>query len=579
MFSLVPTYATNAAAPASSVQPVTLVSRGTVSFKAVSSAAKESLGNTPNTLKSQIGNSNLLEREIPKGADIMRMETVTPALIVPVVRSSKVTTDQASGFAGWKGLTHYEQRLANNGNQFSLEPPDQGLCAGAGFVVEAVNDVLTVFDTGGNVQKGVTDLNTFFGYAAAIDRTNTLFGPMVTDPKCLFDASTGRWFLSILTLDQDPKTGSFTGATHVDLAVSNSKDPTGDWSIYTLDTTDGDGSQAAHPGCPCLGDQPLIGYNRDAFFITTNEFSLAGSDFNGAQVYALSKRDLIKGNNVAGVHIDNLKLEEGPAYSLQPAVANSPEALSKLPTGSEYFLSALQFTGILDNRIALWALTGTDTLDSSKPNVSLQYTILTSEIYGMPPAATQKVGPIPLGVANSDPENSVSTNDDRMNQVQFAGGKLYAGLNTILSVDGKTRAGIAYFVVSPAVKNGAPVGKIASQGYVAVADSYVMYPSIAVAKDGRAAMTFSLTGKDYYPSAAYAVLGGRPDVHIAAAGTEPADGMTGYTALGGDGVERWGDYSAAVSDGSTVWMAAEYTPGGQRTTLANWGTFVFKLNP
>ena len=44
------------------------------------------------------------------------------------------------------GLNHRQQRLANGGNQFSLEPPDQGLCVGNGFVVEAVNSVLRVFD-------------------------------------------------------------------------------------------------------------------------------------------------------------------------------------------------------------------------------------------------------------------------------------------------------------------------------------------------------------------------------------------------------------------------------------------------
>ncbi|HEU5199827.1 MAG TPA: hypothetical protein VFU32_09330, partial [Ktedonobacterales bacterium] len=40
------------------------------------------------------------------------------------------------------GLDFFNQRFANGGNQFSVEPPDQGLCAGNGFVVESVNDVL-----------------------------------------------------------------------------------------------------------------------------------------------------------------------------------------------------------------------------------------------------------------------------------------------------------------------------------------------------------------------------------------------------------------------------------------------------
>src|SRR3954453_17212066 len=83
------------------------------------------------------------------------------------------------------GLTHRDQRLANNGNQFSLEPPDQGLCVGSGREVEAVNDVLKVYDQAGGTGGETTDLNTFFGYPAQVDRTPDSanpFGPFVTDP-------------------------------------------------------------------------------------------------------------------------------------------------------------------------------------------------------------------------------------------------------------------------------------------------------------------------------------------------------------------------------------------------------------
>jgi len=66
-------------------------------------------------------------------------------------------------------------------------------------------------------------------------------------------------------------------------------------------------------------------------------------------------------------------------------------------------------------------------------------------------------------------------------------------------------------------------------------------------------------------------------VRLSAAGKRAADGFTGYPAYGGNGVERWGDYSVAVGDeGGTIWMAAEYIPGtfGYPPYLANWGTAV-----
>ena len=41
------------------------------------------------------------------------------------------------------GLNHFDTRFSNEGNQFSTEPPDQGLCVGNGFVLETVNSVST----------------------------------------------------------------------------------------------------------------------------------------------------------------------------------------------------------------------------------------------------------------------------------------------------------------------------------------------------------------------------------------------------------------------------------------------------
>jgi hypothetical protein len=51
--------------------------------------------------------------------------------------------------ASFEGLNHYEQRYSRGGNQFSVEPPDQGLCVGNGYELEVVNDVLNVFNGSG----------------------------------------------------------------------------------------------------------------------------------------------------------------------------------------------------------------------------------------------------------------------------------------------------------------------------------------------------------------------------------------------------------------------------------------------
>ena len=50
---------------------------------------------------------------------------------------------------------------------------------------------------------------------------------------------------------------------------------------------------------------------------------------------------------------------------------------------------------------------------------------------------------------------------------------------------------------------------------------------------------------------------------MAAAGAGPTDDLSGYAAFGGDGVARWGDYSAAVpAENGSIWIATEFIPGG-----------------
>ena len=68
------------------------------------------------------------------------------------------------------------------------------------------------------------------------------------------------------------------------------RDPTGDWSIYRIQVADdGTFSTPRHHNCPCIGDYPHIGADKYGVYLTTNEYSLFGSGFNGAQIYALPK--------------------------------------------------------------------------------------------------------------------------------------------------------------------------------------------------------------------------------------------------------------------------------------------------
>ena len=513
-----------------------------------------------------------------------------PASHVPTPADSAVFGFQAD--VGFDGLTHRDQRNASGGNQFSLEPPDQALAVGNGYVVEAVNTAIRVRKTDGTIPVPAVGLNAFFNLAPSIDRSTGVYGPFTSDPKAYYDADTQRWFVTMLEIDQDPATGALQGHSSVLIAVSQSADPTGSWYIYSLDTTNA-GDPVNHPGCPCLGDQPLIGADANGFYVTTNEFPLFTSGFNGAQVYAMSKASLESGGPVAAVSFSNIPLAEGPAYSLQPATTAPGGPHANRQGGTEYFMSALDFNNSLDNRIAVWALTNTSTLNSTAPALALQSTIIDSQVYGAPPSAQQKPGPLPLAAFIKDGGFGVKAsaqilplvdgNDDRMQQVTWADGKLWSSLNTVVKpANGVVKAGTAYFIVAPSWNGSALVGSIVKQGYLSLSNHSLIYPSVGVNSAGKGVIAFSVVGDSVYPSAAYApidAVNGAGAIRFAALGAAPDDGFSGY-AFFGSRVGRWGDYSAAVSDvDGSIWFANEYIPGGTRTLYANWGTFIGHVTP
>ena len=519
--------------------------------------------------------------------------SLVPSSHVPQPATLPVAANPAA--KAFEGLNMKDQRTANTGNQFSLEPPDQALCVGASQVIEGVNTVFSIHDKTSGARTAPMSYDMFFNGVPEINRTPGAanpFGPFVSDPKCYWDPQLNRFYMTLLELGTNPATGAFTGKSYVDIAVSKtataSPNPSG-WYLYKLDvanaggpdTTTGasGGNLASHPGCPCLGDQPLIGADKYGFFISTNEFSIAGPEFNGAQVYAFDKAALAHNIlKVQRIESPATPLAEGIAYSIQPATSPAASEWAPEANGTEYALSALDFTAKLDNRIASWAFTNTKSLTTKNPAVQVSSTVLNSEVYGQPPAVQQKPGPYPLGQSLNDKLNLLNSNDDRMQQVVYSGGRTWSALNTVVKTDNAlTTTGIAYFVVRPSPTS----TTITSQGYVAVNRNSVMFPSIGVTTGAnRAAMVFTLAGPGYYPSTAYVSLTTGTvtgPVTVYGAGAVPADGFTGYPQFGGSGVERWGDYSAAVADtDGNIWMAAEYIPGsfGYPPFLANWGTAI-----
>jgi len=169
--------------------------------------------------------------------------------------------------------------------------------------------------------------------------------------------------------------------------------------------------------------------------------------------------------------------------------------------------------------------------------------------------------------------------------LSYAGGSLYLTLATgVNDQNGNWVVGGAYIVLSPTFRGGVLAAKVLNQGYLLLNNNHLLRPEIAVNAQGVGAIAVTLAGVNWYPSAALIPFAGPVStpttLQVAAAGTLPEDGFTGYVAEGGDGVARWGDYNSAIaaSDGS-IWMAVQYIGTYPRTLNANWNTFAIHVQP
>ncbi len=537
---------------------------------------------------------------VAKSVSLSANEHLATALAAPGLSSANASSAQvlvqslaaspAAGGTGFNGMTHSDQRLANSGNQFSLEPPNPSIAVANGYVLEGVNNAVRVFSTSGAQLTPTIAANQLFGLGPTIDRTRTpnVHGVFLTDMRVFYDQDISRWFVLQRSQDEDTA-GNELSDSHMYLAVSQTADPTGTYNIYVMDT-----ANVGHAGCPCLDDFPQIGADRYGFYISSNEYSILDPNnpfFNDAVVLAISKADLAIGTAAPKASRFIVPYFTGYEFAIQPATT-PPGASPFLASGGvEFFVSS--YAVGFDNNLALWALSNTASLQNATPTMLLTRTTVSTLLHTLPPGGVvQRSGPLTLG-SQLELIDAGFFSDSRVLSTSYSGGRLFVTLaSAVADANNNQVAGGLYVVFSPTLRNGVlsatpPV----KQGYLAATNNHILRPAISVNPQGRGAIAFTLVGPDYYPTAAFVSIDinttAPPSaIQIAGAGALPEDGFSGYGPLAacptcnGNGIARWGDYSTAVTstDGS-IWLVSEYIPNLPRTPLANWGTFISQFLP
>lgn len=410
-------------------------------------------------------------------------------------------------------------QVAALGSDQSLEPPDNGLATGDGYVVELVNDSGSIWQSSGGGPPitpwagNPFDLNKFFyvpsGYSAS-------------DPRLVYDPVGQVWIATAVAFSQ-------AGSSYLDVDVSATSNPEGGWNLYALQ------------GASDLYDQPKLGVSGSQIVVSANDF-LAGSFFQGAITWVFDRAGVESGSFLQATVFG----PDSTEFSVVPA--------SLVPGSVEYAVwndADCSYSG---------CSTGSPTLGVIELAGSPETNNVTVTVYNPSIAATSS----PPTAPQPSPGKALNTDDDRyLGATWLPGGVIWTAGNDACTPPGDT-------TVRPCMR----FDEVSVSGAPAVLQDFdagakgaaAMYPAVAVDSAGDLGVVYSASSSTEPVSVGTAGQ---------AAGAAPGSLSTGpwlETGAGpyvdGTSEPRWGDYSGASAMGSGIWVAGEYSA---QSGTADWG--------
>jgi hypothetical protein len=447
--------------------------------------------------------------------------------------------------------TNTFQGQAENG----FTPSDMGLAAGGGYIVQAVNDSIAVWNTSGVRQSGWPKTPQAFYNVPA---TTSMY-----DPRVIYDTISGRFFV---LFDEDGGTAPGKYSSNYYIAISVTSNPNGSWHFYHFGTGENlTTTNAAFADFPILGIDALgVYFTGNRFFFTANNGGFADS-FVGF----VSRAQLEAGATSLTYHVfNNLTTSSGQAFSVAPATSyGAPRAETLVDT------DATCATAVC-NTYDVWALSN----PLGTPRLS--YVKITGPNWSQQPAANQP---------GTKGAQSIDAGDPRVGGLPvYRDGTLYFANGTGFNNGTATVAAVQWVALGLGLDTGnAACGAVPNQcvditssyvrdsgliGYSGSGDAYD--PSLSVTTDGDIVMTYTYSSLTVRPVTA--VYGHRSTTPLGMMGTFAHTVSTSlstqfYTQV------RWGDYSAVALDASSctsagcfrLWFSGMYVLGS-----GAWGTTI-----
>ncbi|WP_412076005.1 OmpL47-type beta-barrel domain-containing protein [Streptomyces xanthophaeus] len=448
------------------------------------------------------------KRKAPEGPKREASLPVTPVALTP--KATKASPKAAPSTAVIERLKTFPT-LGNADNAAAAQttPSDTQLAVGPTHIVQFVNRSGQVYDKAGNAVGATFDLGTLFGFTA-----NT-----GGDPRVHYDAGSGRFFAAY--------EGLLAGGDEVDVAVSDTSDPRGNWSVYIAGSNTGN---VQH-------DRPKLGYSNDKVTLSWNNYDMLTNPrtFLGVVTVVANKADLLAGGTVSLTTFgqDNTKFEVVPATSL----SGINDQLAMEHDGTDVVVTTI--TGV--------------------PGVS---------------AVNQTENTIAIGTANAPPDAAqpaggdtfIETNEDRMLSVAWQNNRLWGLFNVGCTPIGDTAVHACQRYIQVSTGGTQTLATNLDLGLVG-GDLY--YGSLALNDEDDLFSGFTASSSTMFPTAvAIAVPGG--NFPATTFGDFYAAGTQAYACNCAPNRVRWGDYSGTARDPSNpkdVWTVQ------QIGAIANTGIF------
>lgn len=483
--------------------------------------------------------------------------TDSPAELAASVQASTPTLNiPAPASAPIEGLSN-QDNADHPAIGIRVLPPDTVGDVGPNHYVQATNLLFRVFDKSGAPLTPPQPISILFA-ALGPPCSNTDDG----DPIVLYDSFADRWIITqFMVSGAAPLSQCF--------AVSQTGDPTGAYFTYRF----------VMPNIK-FNDYPKFGVWPDGYYLSNNQFNLAGTAFLGVGVFALNRAKLLAGDPTANFIYFDLETAVPNARSMLPSDA---DGLIPPPPGApnvfSYF-NANEFVGETDS-LRLYEFHA----DFANPANS---TFTQRAESPVPVAAFDPRNPAGLDDIEQPPPAGAtaaldSISDRLMNRLQYRNFGTHESLivnHTVNVGTGTTlathQAGVRYYELRRAPAGNWTVNEQAT--FAPDTDNRWM-GSAAMDNRGNLAVGYSVSSTTVFPSIRYA---GR-------LATDPPNGLfQGENTIQAGGFSqvstgsRWGDYSSLnvdPTDDCTFWYTQMYYGADNPATTIEWltkiGSFKF----